>query len=361
MKLKKQEIKEIIMIVSSFLVGGLMMYLLMTNISSSIIVQDKTKIYDKTSLASSVDKVYDAVVVIESFNGNSQESTGSGFFYRVDNEYAYILTNEHILSGTTINVTNSTDETEKAEILGKDAYLDLAVIRVRKKLAKKIVTLGASENVNIGDTIFTIGSPISINYKGTVTSGIISGKDRMVQTSVGDNKQGNWLMQVLQIDAPINKGNSGGPLLNVNGDVIGICSLKLTDEEIEGMAFAIPIEYAKNHIEEFEQGKEMQWPEIGISMTNISNSGTVVNNDIEIPNDVREGVIILSVKEGGSAEKAKLQKGDVIISIDDKKTKNIAYLKYELFQHKIGDKVEVKYIRNGKEKSTTVELNSSKK
>ena len=361
MKLKKQEIKEIIMIVSSFLVGGLMMYLLMTNISSSIIVQDKTKIYDKTSLASSVDKVYDAVVVIESFNGNSQESTGSGFFYRVDNEYAYILTNEHILSGTTINVTNSTDETEKAEILGKDAYIDLAVIRVRKKLAKKIVTLGASENVNIGDTIFTIGSPISINYKGTVTSGIISGKDRMVQTSVGDNKQGNWLMQVLQIDAPINKGNSGGPLLNVNGDVIGICSLKLTDEEIEGMAFAIPIEYAKNHIEEFEQGKEMQWPEIGISMTNISNSGTVVNNDIEIPNDVREGVIILSVKEGGSAEKAKLQKGDVIISIDDKKTKNIAYLKYELFQHKIGDKVEVKYIRNGKEKSTTVELNSSKK
>ena len=361
MKLKKQEIKEIIMIVSSFLVGGLMMYLLMTNISSSIIVQDKTKIYDKTSLASSVDKVYDAVVVIESFNGNSQESTGTGFFYRVDNEYAYILTNEHILSGTTINVTNSTDETEKAEILGKDAYLDLAVIRVRKKLAKKIVTLGASENVNIGDTIFTIGSPISINYKGTVTSGIISGKDRMVQTSVGDNKQGNWLMQVLQIDAPINKGNSGGPLLNVNGDVIGICSLKLTDEEIEGMAFAIPIEYAKNHIEEFEQGKEMQWPEIGISMTNISNSGTVVNNDIEIPNDVREGVIILSVKEGGSAEKAKLQKGDVIISIDDKKTKNIAYLKYELFQHKVGDKVEVKYIRNGKEKSTTVELNSSKK
>lgn len=361
MKLKKQEIKEIIMIVSSFLVGGLMMYLLMTNISSSIIVQDKTKIYDKTSLASSVDKVYDAVVVIESFNGSSQESTGSGFFYKVDNEYAYILTNEHILTGTTIQVTTSTDETDEAEILGKDAYLDLAVIRVKKKIAKKIVTLGSSENVNIGDSIFTIGSPISINYKGTVTSGIISGKNRMVQTSVGDNKQGNWLMQVLQIDAPINKGNSGGPLLNVNGDVIGICSLKLTDEEIEGMAFAIPIEYAKNHLEEFEQGKEMQWPEIGISMTNVSNSGTIVNNDIEIPDNIREGVIILSVKEEGSAEKAKLQKGDIIISIDNNKTKNIAYLKYELFQHKIGDKVEVKYIRNGKEKTTTVELNSSKK
>ena len=361
MKLKKQEIKEIIIIISSFLVGGLMMYLLMTNISSTIVIQDKTKIYDKTSLASSIDKVYDTVVVVESFSGSNQDTTGSGFFYKVDNKYAYILTNEHVLTGTTIKITNSSDESEEAEILGKDAYLDLAVLRVNKKLAKKIANFGNSEKMNIGDSIFTIGSPISINYKGTVTSGIISGKDRMVQTSVGDNVQGNWLMQVLQIDAPINNGNSGGPLLNINGDVIGICSLKLTDEAIEGMAFAIPIEYAKNHLEELENGKEMNWPEIGISMTNVANSGTIVNNDIEIPDNIREGVIILNIKKGGSAEKAQLKKGDIIISIDNKKTKNIAYLKYELFQHKIGDKVEVKYIRNGKEETTTVELNSSKK
>ena len=361
MKIKRQETKEIILIISSFLVGGLMMYLLMINLSGSVVVQDKTKIYEKSSLAASVDKVYDAVVVIESYSGSSIDTTGSGFFYKVDNKYAYILTNEHVLTGTTIKVINTEDEEDHAEVLGKDAYLDLAVLRVNKKLAKKIVNFGSSEKTNIGDAIFTIGSPVSSNYKGSVTSGIISGKDRMVQTSVGDNTQGNWLMQVLQIDAPINKGNSGGPLLNVNGDVIGICSLKLTDEGIEGIAFAIPIEYAKNHLEEFEQGKEMQWPEIGISMTNISNSGTIESNDIEISDDIREGVVILNVKEGGSAEKAKLQKGDIIISIDNKDTKNIAYLKYELFQHKIGDKVEVKYIRNGKEKPTTIELNSSKK
>lgn len=361
MKLKKQEIKEIIIILSSFLVGGLAMYLLMTNVSNNIIIKDKTKIYDKTSLAASVDKVYDAVVVVESYNGSNRDKTGSGFFYKVDNQYAYILTNEHVLTGTTIQITNSTDESEEAEILGKDTYLDIAVLRVNKKLAKKIVNFGSSENVNIGDSIFTIGSPISINYKGTVTSGIISGKDRMVQLSVGDNTQGNWLMQVLQIDAPINNGNSGGPLVNVNGDVIGICSLKLTDEAIEGMAFAIPIEYAKNHLEEFENGKEINWPEIGISMTNVSNNATAANNDIKIPDNIREGVIILNIKKGGSAEKANLKKGDIIVSIDNKKTKDIAYLKYELFQHKIGDKVEIKYIRNGKEETATVELNSSKK
>lgn len=360
MKLKKQEKKEIIMVISSFLVGGLIMYLIMTNITTNIIVKDKTKIYDKSSLSSSVDKVYETTVVVESYNGESLDTTGSGFFYKNDNKYAYILTNEHVLTGTTIKITNSEDESKDAEILGKDEYLDLAVLRVDKSLSKKIASLGDSDSVKIGDTIFTIGSPIGINYKGTVTSGIISGKNRMVQTSVGENKQGNWLMQVLQMDAPINKGNSGGPLFNVNGDVIGISSLKLTDEEIEGMAFAIPIEYAKNHLEELEKGKQMKWPELGISMTNVSNSGTIMTNEITIPDNVRDGVVILNIKEGSCAEKAKLEKGDIIISMDNNPTKNIAYLKYELFQHKIGDKVEIKYIRNGKEKTTTVELNSSK-
>lgn len=360
MKLKKQEKKEIIMVISSFLVGGLIMYLIMTNITTNIIVKDKTKIYDKSSLSSSVEKVYETTVVVESYNGESLDTTGSGFFYKNDNKYAYILTNEHVLTGTTIKITNSEDESKDAEILGKDEYLDLAVLRVDKSLSKKVANLGDSDSVKIGDTIFTIGSPIGINYKGTVTSGIISGKNRMVQTSVGENKQGNWLMQVLQMDAPINKGNSGGPLFNVNGDVIGISSLKLTDEEIEGMAFAIPIEYAKNHLEELEKGKQMKWPELGISMTNVSNSGTIMTNEITIPDNVRDGVVILNIKEGSCAEKAKLEKGDIIISMDNNPTKNIAYLKYELFQHKIGDKVEIKYIRNGKEKTTTVELNSSK-
>lgn len=360
MKLKKQEKKEIIMMISSFLVGGLIMYLIMTNITTNIIVKDKTKIYDKSSLSSSVDKVYETTVVVESYNGESLDTTGSGFFYKNDNKYAYILTNEHVLTGTTIKITNSEDESKDAEILGKDEYLDLAVLRVDKSLSKKIASLGDSDSVKIGDTIFTIGSPIGINYKGTVTSGIISGKNRMVQTSVGENKQGNWLMQVLQMDAPINKGNSGGPLFNVNGDVIGISSLKLTDEEIEGMAFAIPIEYAKNHLEELEKGKQMKWPELGISMTNVSNSGTIMTNEITIPDNIRDGVVILNIKEGSCAAKAKLEKGDIIISMDNNPTKNIAYLKYELFQHKIGDKVEIKYIRNGKEKTTTVELNSSK-
>ena len=306
-----------------------------------------------------MEKVYDSVVVIESYTGRSLDSTGTGFFYKKDNKYAYILTNEHVLSSTITEVTTSTDEKIEATILGRDEYLDLAVLRVDKKYAKQIANLGSSDKMNLGDTIFTVGAPLGINYKGSVTSGVLSGKDRMVQTTIEGKTTGGWLMKVLQIDASINKGNSGGPLLNVNGDVIGICSLKLTDEEIEGMGFAIPIEYAKAHLTELETGKKLTWPELGIKMTDVTNTATLEENDIDIPTALREGVATLDIKKGSSAEKAHLKKGDVIVAINNNNTKNIAYLKYELFQYQVGDRITIKYIRKGKNKTTNTILNSS--
>ena len=103
--------------------------------------------------------------------------------------------------------------------------------------------------MRLGDTVFTVGSPLGYNYRGSVTSGRLSGKDRMVSVSVGNSNSEDWVMRVLQTDAAINPGNSGGPLLNANGEVIGINSMKLVQEEIEGMGFAIPIEYAMSHID----------------------------------------------------------------------------------------------------------------
>lgn len=355
MKMKNKK-KEILLIIISFLLGGLVMYLLLTfNMKSKIV----NNIYEKSSLSTSVEKVYDSVVVVESYTGNNLDSTGTGFFYKKDSKYAYILTNEHVLTSTITEITTSSDEKIEATILGKDEYLDLAVLRVDKKYAKKIATFGSSDDVKVGDTIFTVGAPLGVNYKGTVTSGVLSGKDRMVQTTIEGKTMGGWLMKVLQIDASINKGNSGGPLLNINGDVIGICSLKLTDEEIEGMGFAIPIEYAKIHLNELENGKKISWPELGITMTDVTNNATLESNDISISSALREGVAVLNIKENSSAEKAKLKKGDIIISINDKGTKNIAYLKYELFQHKVGDVINIKYIRNGKTKTTSTKLSSS--
>ena len=354
--IKKKSYKDIVIVILAFLLGALLMYLLLRLNTNNIVI---SKIYDKSSLSSSVEKVYDSVVVVESYTGSTLDSTGTGFFYKKDNKYAYILTNEHVLSSAITEVTTSTDEKTDAAILGKDEYLDLAVLRVDKKYAKQIANLGSSDKMNLGDTIFTIGAPLGINYKGSVTSGVLSGKDRMVQTTIEGKTTGGWLMKVLQIDASINKGNSGGPLLNVNGDVVGICSLKLTDEEIEGMGFAIPIEYAKAHLNEFETGKKLSWPELGIKMTDVINTATLEVNNIELPITLREGVAILDVKKGSSAEKANLKKGDIIVSINDNSTKNIAYLKYELFQHQVGEKITINFIRKGKNKTTSTLLNSS--
>lgn len=354
-KPNKKQSNEILIIIISFLFGGLLMYLL-TLINGTKVVNN---VYDKSSLAKSVEKIYDAVVVVESYTGSTLDSTGTGFFYKKDTKYAYILTNEHVLSSSITEITNSDDEKTEATILGKDEYLDLAVLRVDKKYCKKVSNFGDSEKMNLGDTIFTVGAPLGVNYKGSVTSGVLSGKDRMVQTTIEGKTTGGWLMKVLQIDASINKGNSGGPLLNVNGDVIGICSLKLTDEEIEGMGFAIPIEYAKSHLNELEKGTKIIWPELGITMTDVTNTATLEVNDIEIPTNLRKGVAVLNIKENSSAEKARLKKGDVIIAINNKETKNIAYLKYELFQHNVNDVINIKFIRNGKTKTTSTKLNSS--
>ena len=119
-------------------------------------------------------------------------------------------------------------------------------------------------------------------------------------------------MKVLQIDASINAGNSGGPLLNVNGEVIGICSMKLVNSSIEGMAFAIPIEYAMDNIDALEKGKKIEWPYLGVGMANVTDTATLYSNDIALDSDITEGVVVIKVVDGSAAAKS-----DLISSINN--------------------------------------------
>ena len=323
-----------------------------------IITKNETEVYEKSSLAASVEKIYDAVVVVQGYKNDSLENTGTGFVYKVDNKYGYLLTNEHVIGDSNkVSIILATEETIEADVLGKDEYLDLAVLRIDKQKVKLVANIGSSEKMNLGDTIFTVGSPLGYDYRGSVTSGVLSGKDRMVSINVASTKNNDWIMRVLQIDASINPGNSGGPLLNVNGEVIGICSLKLVDDDIEGMGFAIPIEYAMNHVNSLENGKKIKWPVLGINMVNVTDTSALIKNNISISSKIKEGVVVTEVKEGSNAASSSLQKGDIIIKVDNTKIKDIAYLRYELYQHQAGDKIEVTYIRNNKEKTTKITLN----
>ena len=349
---KNNLFKEIFLIILAFITGTLLTLIITNQQNNYQIIKNKTKIYDKTSLAPAIEKIYNAVVYIESSDEDSIINRGTGFIYKVVNNDAYIVTNEHVITNApTIKVIFYDNQEVKSQLLGKDEYLDLAILKVPKKYVKLLANISTSEKTNIGDTIFTVGTPIGNNYRGSVTSGILSGKDRLVSTSISSNKDEDWVMKVLQIDASINPGNSGGPLLNVNGEVIGICTMKLVDDDIEGMGFAIPIEYALNYMNILEQGKEIKRPILNLELANIDDYSKLKNSNIEIPDNIEEGVIVLKTNDD-----IPLKKGDIIISINNTTTQDIGYLKYELYKHNIGDTIKITYLRNNKQETIKIKL-----
>ena len=295
--------------------------------------------------------------MVQSYKNGEVQSTGTGFIYKKDSNYGYVMTNQHVVSNADkVVLVLSNDEEIEAKILGGDEYLDLAVMSISKDKVPQVATIGSSEDMKVGDTIFTVGTPMGYEYRGTVTSGILSGKDRLVSVSVSNSSSSDWVMKVLQIDAAINPGNSGGPLVNASGKVIGINSMKLVQDEIEGMGFAIPIEIAMAHIDELEKGKKIEWPLLGISMANVTDSTLLRRNDITIDKSIKEGTVVVEISEGSGASKSDLKPGDVITKLNGEKVKDTAYLRYELYKNKPGDTIEVTYIRDGKEHTTKVVL-----
>ena len=166
-------------------------------------------------------------------------------------------------------------------------------------------------------------------------------------------------MKVIQTDAALNPGNSGGPLCNVNGEVIGVTSLKLVNDSIEGMGFAIKIEDAMKHVNDLENGKKIERPLLGITHVNVTETSILRQYNISIDSSINEGIAILEIMKDSSAENAGLKKGDVIIAIDDDKVTNTAYLRYLLYKHNIGDTIKVKYIRGKEEKTTNITLSKA--
>lgn len=316
---------------------------------------EKTVIVNNSGISESVNKAYDSVVMIENYKKKSLSGTGSGFVYKTDDKYGYIMTNQHVVDGcTSLKVLFANGEKVDATLLGGDEYLDIAVVRVNVKYVLSKLAIGSTENLKRGETIFTIGSPVGEEYYNTVTSGIISGLDRLVTVSV--NSTNDWIQEVIQVDAAINPGNSGGPLLNVNGEVIGINSLKLVDSSIESMGFAIKIEDAMQHVDILESGNKIERPLLGIELLNVTDTYSLLRNGITLDDDIEYGIVVVNLMEGTGASKSDLEKGDVIVAIGEDKVTDSAYLKYLLYKYNAGDSIEITYIRDGKAHKTTVVL-----
>lgn len=304
-------------------------------------VTEKNVTVVDTGIAESVDKIKDSVVVIEAYVDGSLVSTGTGFVYQTDGEDAYIMTNHHVIEKQDdIKITYSDDSETYAKLVGSDAYADIAVLKVSKDTIKSVASLGNSETLRVGDTVFTLGSPMGIEYRGTVTRGILSGINRLVPVD-------DYIMNVMQTDAAINPGNSGGPLCNINGEVIGINSLKIVEDRVEGLGFAIPIEDALKYASDIRDKGSVSRPYIGVSMINATSTMQLVSAGIRLDRGITEGVVVVEVERDSPADKAGFLKEDVIVKVAGKKVVDVAQFRYELYMNDPGDEVELEVIRNG--------------
>jgi serine protease Do len=314
------------------------------------------KVTESDTISSSIEKINNAVVYIAS-TSNKDSSSGTGFFYKKDDTYGYIITNNHVVAGSSkVQITTVAGQTVDATILGADEYSDIAVLRVDKDAVTEIANIGNSTKSVVGDTIFAIGSPLGIDYMNSVSKGIISGTDRTVSVSLSS---GDFLMNVLQIDASINPGNSGGPLCNINGEVIGVTSMKLVDSSVEGMGFAIPMEIVMPTVKQLEAGKPVERPYLGVSMLSVNDAWQLYRNGIYLDENIKSGVVVVSVEKDSPVANAGLQKSDVITKIDGTSISTVAELRYLLYKHAVGDTVKVTYIRESKENDVNIVLSKS--
>ncbi len=304
-----------------------------------------------TGISEAVEKVYDSVVVVESYSKNRLYATGTGFVYKTDDKVGYILTNNHVIEGADeVKVVFTNNKRVSVDVVGSDSYSDVALLGVDKDKVISVAEIGSSEDLKLGDTTFAVGSPLdSSTYAWTVTRGVISGKNRTVAVSSSNSNVATQVMQVLQTDTAINSGNSGGPLCNSNGQVIGITNMKLASSQVEGMGFAIPIETATKYAEKFIKGEEITYPYVGV---------TVADAQPTYRNPDASGVSVQAVENGSPAARGGLQKGDKILKINDVEVENSSFFKFELYKYDIGDKIEITVERDGKEKVLTITLGS---
>lgn len=337
--------------------GCFIVYVLFNEpITNEIIKEHRNVTVTDTGIADAVEKIYDAVVVIKTYKSGKIYSTGTGFVFEKDEKNAYILTNAHVVNGGdkfTATFTNDKEKEVDVKLVGSDTYSDTAVVSVPVDKIVKVAVIGSSEDLRIGDTTFAVGAPLDSDaYSWTVTRGILSGKNREVEVNASGNYFANdaFVMEVLQTDTPINSGNSGGPLCNANGEVIGVANMKISSNQVEGIGFAIPIETAISYATDFINGEGLDRPYLGVAMYYVSpTSYNQYKADVS-------GVYIDTVEEGSPADKAGIKKGDIITHIDDKEIKSVAYFKYLLYKHEVGEKVPFTIVRDGKTKKIIITL-----
>ncbi|MCT3618326.1 PDZ domain-containing protein [Lactobacillus acidophilus] len=282
-------------------------------------------------------------------------SEGSGVVYMKSNGKGYIVTNNHVISGSdAVQVQLANGKTVSAKVVGKDSTTDLAVLSIDAKYVTQTAEFGDSKSLQAGQTVIAVGSPLGSEYASTVTQGIISAPARTISTSSGNQQT------VIQTNAAINPGNSGGALVNSAGQVIGINSMKLAQSSdgtsVEGMGFAIPSNEVVTIVNELVKKGKITRPQLGVRVVALEGIPEAYRSRLKIKSNLKSGIYVASINKNSSAANAGMKSGDVITKVDGKKVDDVASLHSILYSHKVGDTVNITINRNGRDVNLKVKL-----
>ena len=339
---------------SGFIGSGVTYLALKDNLTQTKTININPAKFDTESEALSATEAYNKVApaaVVVSTKSVTQgyfmhtqevEGIGSGF---IINEEGYILTNYHVIQGAQeISVTLSNDVTTTAQVVNYDENQDVAMIKITDENVEipATVELGDSDALQPGEEVIAIGTPLSTELSSTVTKGIISATSRSVAVESGVT------MNLIQTDAAINAGNSGGPLVNTKGEVVGINSSKISGEAVEGIGFSIPINDIKDKIESLSK-----------PILNLGISVRTIDEALSKQLNMEQGLYVVEVTEFSSAEKAGLKAGDIIVKADGNRITTFDEFKAVKNGKEEGDEISLEVIRNGESKTINVKLTAS--
>ena len=282
-----------------------------------------------------------------------EAGSGSGVLFKVTGNEAYIVTNNHVIEGASeIEVSLYNGEKASAQLIGADALTDLAVLKIESKNVEGTLEFGDSSTLRAGEDVIAIGNPLGLEFSRTVTQGIVSATDRTIAVTTS---AGEWELNVIQTDAAINPGNSGGALLNSSGQVIGINSLKISEDGVEGLGFAIPSNDVVPIVNQLIETGQISRPYMGVSLAGLEELPQMYLQ--EVPETVTEGAMVMQIDSSSAAAKAGLVVGDVIVSIDEVKVTNSNDLRKYLYNDlSVGDEITLKVYSKGQEKTVTMTL-----
>ena len=317
---------------------------------TNIVVNNDTSIESAVAkkAMNSVVGITTKAVVGYYFGEKEIEGTGSGIIIDAN---GYILTNSHVVgdgNAKEISVLFENGDKKTGSVLWYDSALDLAIVKV-DATGLPVADLGDSDKLEVGEIAIAIGNPLGLEFQRSVTSGIISGLHRTIKVD-----ENNVIEDLIQTDASINPGNSGGPLLNANGEVVGINTAKI--QSAEGLGFSIPINAVKPIINQVI--KEGTYKTVFIGITGVEVD--VYERQLGIDLNADSGVIIIEVSPNSPASNAGLMNGDIIEKIDDQNIESMNQLKKTLYKYNKGDSATLNIIRNGSEKKVEIKFTELK-